>query len=68
MRQRNVSREPVQTPWHDRHETCAHFNVGYSTLIKWAREIGAVVKIGRINRFDWNRLERDLHDRMNQAI
>lgn len=67
MRKR-IYNEATSTPWHEGRTTCQHFNIGYSTLIKWARECGAVVKIGRINRFNWDILDADLHRRMEKAM
>lgn len=44
----------------DRYQSCGRYNIGYNTLRRWADECGAVVKFGRIVRYDWDRLDADL--------
>lgn len=35
-------------------QTAEKSNIGISTVVKLARESGALIKIGRIARVDWN--------------
>ena len=54
---------PIRTA--DRYSTCERYGIGYSTLIKWAREVGAVVKFGRATRFDWTKLDASVEEKLN---
>ena len=67
MRNRSkVKLSNVEKRLGDRYETCERYAIGYSTLIVWAREIGAVVKFGKATRFDWTKLDASVDEKFGK--
>ena len=66
MRERIV-KNLVRPRLGDRNQTQSRYNIGYTALRSWATEAGAVVKIGRLVRFDWDKLDADLERRASGA-